>query len=817
MIKNYFKTAIRNLIKHKGYSFINITGLALGIACCLLIILYVKDELTFDRFHKNSENIYRMQSTITMNDNKQVFNAVGLPSGPTMVDEIPEVVDQVRFMNTALEVRVDGKEYNEGNAYYAESEFLNIFNFPSLQGDGAASLNNSNEVALTQESALKYFGKIDDVIGESLELKINNEWKSFSVTSILRNVPGNSSLDFNMLVPFKTYLQANNRQSNNAADWGRIELGFQTFVVATPGILKDSLESKINAVRTSKMNGPIARMIGFQIQPLHEVHFDATISNGAGMREGSNKIYSILLGGIAFVILMLACINFTNLSVARALPRAKEIGVRKVVGALRKQLVSQFLSEALFVSVIAFILGLIIAQLVLPVFEQVTEKEFSVAIIDDPMYVLIALVVVLLAAFVAGIYPALMISKFNTVNALKGSASNVGGRNWTQKILVVLQFSIASFLIVGVLTMNRQITYLINKDKGYNDKNVIGVSMNYDEQRNRANNNNGGEVQMSQGERMMNLMRNELSQSPSIEYVTGKSSGFSMTMMMSLNEETGETQQVRTYMERVDADFLKALDMEILEGRDFDRQNGETEREKIIVNEQFAKKMNWGDTVIGRNFGVNGNPGNVIGLVKDYNFRSLENEIDPIVINLSKSQAIGELLIKFEEGKLSESIEAVRAAWTKLNPVVPFDYFLLEERNADQYGDQVRWRSILITASMIAISISCLGLFGLAYMSTQRRTKEIGVRKVLGAPVPNIVYILSRGFSNLVIISFIIAAPLAYYGGQEWLSSFPYHIEMTWDMFLIAGILTVLIAFLTVSWHSVKTAVSNPVRALRYE
>ena len=563
MIKNYFKTTLRNLIKHKGYSFINISGLAMGIACCLLIILYVKDELTFDRFHKNGENIYRMQSTLTMNDNKQVFNAVGLPAGPTLLEDLPEVVGQVRYMTTGLEVRVGDKEHNEGNVYYAEPEFLETFNFPTKKGDGIETLKNPSEVALTEDAAIRYFGE-EDALNQTLELKINDEWKEFTVTSILRDVPSNSSLDFNMLVPFQVYLSANNRQSNNSQDWQRIELSFQTFIVAIPGVVQDSLAAKMNDVRKSRMSGPMADMIGFEIQPLNEVHFDATVSNGSGMREASNKMYSLLLGGIAFVILMLACINFTNLSVARAIPRAKEIGVRKVVGASRRQLVSQFLSEALFVSIIAFVLGLIVAQLVLPLFEIATEKEFSASIIDNPLYIIIAFIVVIIAAFIAGIYPALMISKFNTVSALKGSVGTVGGKNWLQKILVVIQFTIAAFLVIAVLTMNRQISYLINMDKGYDDKNLIGVNMNYNERRG----NGGAMVEettpvMGPGERMLNLMKNELSQSPSIDLVTGKSTGLMMMMMMSMNEETGENTQVRTYMEKADADFAKAMGMEI--------------------------------------------------------------------------------------------------------------------------------------------------------------------------------------------------------------------------------------------------------------
>lgn len=810
MIKNYFKTAFRNLVKHKGYSFINITGLALGIACCLLIILYVKDELTFDRFHDNGENIYRMQTSITMNDNRQVFNAVGLPAGPTMAEALPEIVEHVRYRSSAFEVRVGDKTLNEGGSYFAEPQFLTVFDFPSTEGDGVAALTSGTELVLTEEGAIKYFGT-EKAIGERMEVNLNGVWKEFTVGAILRDVPSNSTLNFNMLVPFQAYLTANNRQSNSSNDWGRIELGFQTFIVTANNVIADSLTSKINKERLSRMEGPMAQMIEFELQALDEMHWDATISNGAGMREGSNKVYSILLSGIAFVILMLACINFTNLSVARALPRAKEIGVRKVIGAARKQLVSQFLSEALFVSMIAFVLGLIVAQLALPVFETVTEKEFSVAIIDDPVYVLIAFVVVLIAAFIAGIYPALMISRFNTVSALKGSAAGVGGKNWLQKILVVLQFTIAAFMIIAVITMNRQISHLINADKGYDDQNVLSLPLRYNEQANQE----GGVT--GEGERMMNLLKNELAQSTSIDYVTGKSRGLSMTMMLSMNEETGERQQVRTYMERAEPDFFKALGMEIIEGRDFEIGNGETERDYIVVNQQFAKKMNWGDSVLGRRFGFDGTQQEVVGMVRDYNFQSLESEIDPIVVNLREDQSIGEVLVKFKEGTLTQSIAAVEAAWEKFNPLVPFEYQLLEEVNANQYGNQVRWRSILVTASLIAISISCLGLFGLAYMATQRRTKEIGVRKVLGAPVPRIVYILSRGFSLLVLISFIIACPLAYYGAEEWLSTFPYRIALEWDMFVIAGVATLFVAIFTVSFHAVKTAVSNPVKALRYE
>lgn len=810
MIRNYFKTAFRNLIKYKGYSFINITGLALGIACCLLIILYVKDELTFDRFHQKGENIYRLQTTITMNDNKQVFNAVGLPAGPTMKEGIPEVIEQVRYRSGAFEIKLGDKMLNEGAAYYTEPQFLDVFNFPSIKGNGEAALSSGTEIVLTVEASIKYFGE-KEAIGQSMEVKVNGEWKTFTVGAILRNVPSNSTLNFNMLLPFQAYLTANSRQSNSANDWGRIELGFQTFVLAANNVVKDSLQAKINKERLARMEGPMAEMIEFEVQALGDMHWDASISNGAGMREGSNKIYSILLSGIAFVILMLACINFTNLSVARALPRAKEIGVRKVVGASKKQLIFQFLSEALFVSMIAFVLGLIIAQLALPVFENATEKEFSVAIIDDPLYILIAFVVVLIAAFIAGIYPALMISRFNTVSALKGGAAGVGSKNWLQKVLVILQFTIAGFMIIAVITMNRQITHLISADKGYDDSNILRVNLDYNERPNEA-----GEIP-GDGERMLNLLKNELLQSPSIDYVTGKARGLSMTMMLSLNEETGERQQVRTFMERADADFFKAMGMEIIEGRNFNLENGESERDYIIVNQQFAKKMNWGDSVLGRRFGFNNNSQEVIGMVKDYNFQSLESEIDPIVVNLRKDQAIGTVLVKFKEGTLAESINAIEAAWKKFNPVVPFEYELLEEVNADQYGNQVRWRSILITASLIAISISCLGLFGLAYMATQRRTKEIGVRKVLGAPVPKIVFILSSGFSGLVLISFIIACPLAYYGAEEWLSTFPYRIIMQWDMFVIAGVGTMLVAILTVSFHAIKTAIANPVKALRYE
>lgn len=810
MLKNYLKTAFRNLVKHKGYTFINISGLALGIACCLLIMLYVKDELTFDRFHENADNIYRVRATGYYDDGK-VSEWVSMPVGPTLKEDLAAVVNQSRYVITAFDVRLGENVQNQGKVFYVEPEFLEMFSFPSKYGDGLSVLNGDSEIVLVEKAAKKLFGKVM-AIGESIDLNIKGEWKTFSVGAVLKDLPSNSSIDFEMLLPFQTYLIANNRQSNNIKDWSLSEYTFQTFIQTLPNTNIADLTESIDELAIRKMDSAPEYASKYSLQSIYDIHFASskTSSQQAGMKETGDKLYSKVLGGIALLVLILACINFTNLSLARALPRAKEVGIRKVIGAKKKQLITQFLGEAFLMSTTAFLLGLLLAELALPAFELTAQKEFSLTIIDNPAYALMAFTVVTFAAFIAGSYPALVISRFKTVSALKGNFDGLSRKGGLQKFLIVLQFSVAGVLIIAVLTMNRQINFLVNMDRGYDDSNLLSIYMGD------LSKVSLPDSTKSKGQALLNLMRNELVQAPSIKQVSGKSNRYTQMRLNEKNSNTGEMERVYGTSSTVDVDYFRAMGVGFLAGKDFDSNSSAAQQKAMIVNEKYAKLKNLRDSVDG-GIGMNYGSYKIIGIVKDFNLFSPTTEIAPSTFQLDRRSWISELLVKFEPGALTASLNAIETAWNKFNPNNPFDFSLVAESNDSQFAEQKRWQSIILTSSLIAICISCLGLFGLAYISTQRRVKEIGIRKVFGAPVPTIVYVLSRGFSILVLVSLFLAGPLAYYAGENWLTTFPYRVEMSWDLFFIAALLQLSIAILTVSYHAIKAAMADPIKALRYE
>lgn len=810
MLKNYLKTAFRNLVKHKGYTFINISGLALGIACCLLIMHYVKDEVTFDLFHEKGKDIYRVRSSMP-GDREKIIEFVKMPVGPTVKEEIALIVNQSRYVKTAFDIRSRGVTQNQGKVFYVEHEFLEMFDFPSIYGDAGSVLKSSSEIAIVERAAKRIFGK-SMVLGEPIDLNIKGEWKSYTIGAVLRDVPSNSSIDFEMLVPFQTYLMANNRKSNDAKDWFMLEFTFQTFIQTLPNTNIDTLTKQMDELAIRKMNEMPQYAPQFSLQPLKNIHFEKSFasSSQAGMRQTGDKFYSFLLSGIALLVLVLACVNFTNLSLARSIPRAKEIGIRKVIGARRKQLIIQFLGEAFLISTSAFLFGLLLAELVLPYFELAAQREFSLSIVDNPTYVLIAFLAVTLSAFLAGSYPAFVIAKLNTVSALKGSFDGVGGKGGLQKILIVLQFSVAAVLIIGVLAMNRQINYLVNLDRGYDDSNLISV---YTGDLSKASLLDSTK---SKGQALLNLIRAELDKAPSIMNVSGRGTGYYSLDFEKSDPVTGELTKVKGYGASVDFNFFKTMGVKIIDGRDFSEESAFSGQNHLLVNERFASVKNLKDSANG---GINSKYGQavVIGIVQDFNVFPATKEIGPMTFRITRSRDIAELLIKFQPATLSTSLSAVEAAWMKFNSNNPFEFRLIEESNASQFAKEKRWQSIILTASLIAIAISCLGLFGLAYISTQRRIKEVGIRKVFGASVPTIVYILARGFSVLVIFSLVVATPFAFYAGEEWLSTFPYRIDMTWDLFVIAGLIQLTIAVLTVSYHAIKAAISNPIKALRYE
>ncbi len=798
MLKNYLKITARNILKHKGYSLINVAGLATGIACCLLIFIYVKGELTYDQYHTNKDNIYRVLSTVNFAGNESTMGSTGYPEAETYKAEIPEVVEAVRT-NSVEAVVQKGEEYVEQNdVIYADPSLFTVFDFFWVEGGSDGALDNLNQVVLTRSAAMKYFGSTD-VLGKKLRMNIYRELEDFYISGVLENHPSNSSFDFEMAVPWAKHLSQMSEYSRTS--WSNI--GIHTFLVLNTGADPSLVAEKLNGVRASKNpgeDGEFARGIVNSLQPLADIHMNPDISSRDGLGTPGDPVYAYVLSGIALIILIVACINFTNLSMARSLPRAKEIGVRKVLGAQQRQLAGQFLNEALIMCLIAFVLGLILAEMTLPIFGNLTERIFYDGITSDPMLMLMCFGLVLLTALLSGFYPAFVISRFKTINSLKGKI-RLKGKSNVSKVLVVIQFTVTAVLVIGTITMYRQINYMVDKDLGYNDQNLISV---YSDD--------------ARVKDLHKLFKADLERNPNILGVAGSGAYNSF----SSDKWEGVDDFIVCYNE-IDGDYFDLLELELTAGRKlkpgrdiYINANGDTVQ-NIVVNESYVRK--WGGEDILHKVTAD-NHYRVVGVVKDYHFKDVKNGIMPLMlINVRENSTVSldRIYVKYRPEYLSEVRTAVGDVWREHVPFRPYDATFLAEANASRYADEVRWRNIITYASVLAILISCLGLFGLAHLSTQQRIKEIGIRKVLGASLSQIVLLLNSDFARLVLISVVLAAPAAYYFIDRWLENFAYPVDITVMLFLLPGLITFTIAFLTVSIQSMKQARNNPIDAIRYE
>lgn len=795
MIKNYLKITLRNILKHKGYSFINITGLATGIACCLLIFIYVKGELTYDQFHENKDRIFRVTSKINFAGRESVLGASGYPEGQAYKDDVPEIETVVRVNNETAVVRKGDEYLQQNRIIYADPDIFEVFDFKLLHGGFDRALDELNQVVISRDMAIKYFGKTD-VVGETLEMNVYQEMESFYVTAVIENHPTNSSFNFDMVLPWEKHLTQMNEYRKNS--WGNISLN--TFVMLTKGADPVAVEEKIAAVRTARNPGDdkeFERGIVNGLQPLTDIHLNTELRGGDGLGISGDPVYAYILSGIALIILIVACINFTNLSMARSLPRAREIGVRKVLGAHKKQLAYQFLGEALVMCIIAFVMGLIMAELSLPVFGQLTERVFQEGIVDDGLLMLMCLVLVLLTTVLSGFYPAFIISRFKTINSLKGRV-RLKGNSAISKVLVIVQFTIAAVLVIGTITMNRQMSHMVEMDLGYDDQNLLSV-----------------DADGTQVEGLDRLIKGELAKDPNIIDVSVADDYGSYT-----GAEWGENNMLVCFNE-IDDRYFDLMGLQMVQGRKLKKNvdryispEGDT-LTNIIVNETYLEQTGE-DSIL---YKVTGRY-RIVGIVKDYHYKNVKGAIEPLMMmaaSENRSGALANILVKYRPEYLPQIKSVVGNAWSKFAPSRPYDASFVAEANANRYEDDARWQSIVTYATFLAIIISILGLFGLAHLTTQQRTKEVGIRKVLGASLGQIVLMLNSTFAKLVLISVVVASPLAYYFIDKWLQNFAYPVDITVMLFVIPGIITFSIAFITVSVQSVKQARSNPVDSLRYE
>jgi len=796
MLKNYLTVALRHLRRRKGYAFINVAGLAVGMACCLLIFLFVQDEQRYDRFHENADRIYRV--VIERQAEEGVLHRAVTPPamGPTLAREFPEVLAATRFfsMGRTLVERGD-RRFFEQDVWLADSSVFNVFSFRLLRGDPATALSAPYSLVVTETLARKYFGD-DDPLGQVLTLSNDLD---FTVTGVMADVPAHSHLAIDMLGAFETMQDF--VEEGRLRNW--IWQQFYTYLLLPEGYDAAGLAAKLPAF-LDRYAHPETQLRGFtyvsHLQPLPDIYLrSASYQFDTGPR--GNIVYVYAFSATALLIVLIACFNFMNLATARSMQRAREVGLRKVIGAQRAQLIFQFLGESVLMALLALGLAVGMAALVLPSFNAFTGKALSLT-------KHLGLVAGLLAGGVgvgllAGSYPALYLAAFQPAHVLKGTAGRAGASILRQG-LVVTQFTISTVLLIGTVVVMLQLDFIRAKNLGFAQEHVVVLPL-------RGDMDDNAEAIKAELLRHSGATAAAASWGVPGEWAAGDD------VRLPGHEETWPTGVMI-----VDYDFIDAYRMEMAAGRSFSRAFS-TDSSAFVLNETAARGLGWSpEEAVGQplwwdEWGTDHvRKGEVIGVVADFHFRSLHEAIQPLVL-LIHPPSVGQLSVRIRPDETAAVLDHLKAAWTTWAPGWPFEYGFLDEDLADEYEAEQQLARIIGIFSGLAILVACLGLFGLAAFMAERRTKEIGVRKVLGASAGSVVVLLSKDFTKLVALAFVLAAPLSYVAMSHWLGNFVYRIEISWLIFLIAGLVVLLIAVLTVSYQAIKAALTDPVRALRYE
>ena len=773
-------------------------GLSIGLACAMLIILYVKDEVSYDRFHANVNNIYRVVTQgIDKNGGKGRKDPnTGFLQGPRFAQNIPEIKYFVRVASGNENIKT-GTEVKDQDILRVDSTFFDVFSFPLVSGNRHTCLKDASSVVLSEDAAKKQFGTTD-VIGKIVMLKDDSDFVPHKVTAVAKKCPQNSSIKFEMLLP----IRESKEDASNNENWFNFFLN--TFVVLDPHADEQTVESKMqrfyaqdskDAVKSlTAKYGPMDWNNEYLLQPFLNMHMSTELPAQNGLSDASNPMYSYILSGIALFVLLIACINFVNLTVARSVKRAKEIGIRKVVGGDRKQLIIQFLGESFLLCLIAFALAIALVQLILPLFNNLSNKALALSYLFDAKLIAGYILLFILTALLAGFYPALVLSGYNPVQTLY-SRFNLAGKNYLQKSLVVLQFALASFLIIATFTIYKQFNFLTKEKLGYDDSNLIIVHKDF---------KNHDEAE---------FFKNELLKDPDMISVAPRNGGRWGTVAKISNDST-----IQFDYETVDEAYLPTFKIPLAQGRNFSADFPSDSANSVLVNESFVKQAQWknaiGQTV---NFWYDNKKYNVIGVVKDYHYASLNEKIGPQLFTMKKDNHYGMVYIKIKPNTAAESLQTIQKTFKQLFPLNPYNYTFMNEQNRKNYEAEAKWKQIMLFGAILTIFISCIGLFGLSVLSAEKRTKEIGIRKVLGASVNGVVTILSKDFLKLVFISLVIAIPAAWIAANKWLENYPYRITVNWWLFASTGILVILIALITVGFQAIKAAVANPVKSLRTE
>ena len=793
MLKNLIKTAIRNIFKDFGYSSLNILGLTLGIASALFLIIYISNELSYDRYNEKADRIYRVVSHITETDDEFTWIVAQIPFAPQVAADYPEVEQAVRFIDNGRELfKYEDKEFYEEGFFYADSNVFDVFTYQFIEGNPADALMEPNSIVLTQTIAAKYFGK-EDPMGKSL---VNGD-NSYKVTGVIKDVPHNSHFRFDALIS-RSSLPA------QMGSWGNF--GVYTYLLLPKDVNYKDFEAKIQEMN-GKYMASIFEKIGIKIEyilnPLTDIHLKSTYQ-GEPEPTGSYA-YVIIFAIVALFLILIAAMNYMNLATARSTKRAREVGLRKVVGSHRSSLIFQFITESIVITFISLILSIVLVILLLPQFNQLVGRYFDISVLLSPVIILSVIGIILIVGILGGSYPAFYLSRFNPVTVLKGEVTKGSSGSLFRKVLVVIQFTISIAMIVSTLVVFKQLHYLKTKDLGYDMKNVISLEFTTREMINKYP-----------------VLKQAMLENPNVISVgsTGSRVGEGSGKIL-LNVETSDGMQQRGInLAGIDHDFIETLGIKMKEGRDFQEDMPSDTLLGVLINETMAKRLNWKEP-LGKKVELQGRNGQdflratVVGVMKDFHQTGMYNEIETLLYFYRKNNRL--VYAKLDDKDIQGTIRFIEQKWNEIFPGQPFSYTFLSDRFNEQFAADEKRGFIFTLFTVLAILIACLGLFGLASYTVEQRTKEIGIRKVVGASEGTIVKLISKEFLILVSISIVIAFPLAFYFMRDWLQQFVYRTNLGLFIFILAGLITIAITFITISLQAWRAANTNPAESLRVE
>jgi len=790
MFKNYFKTAWRNLINNKVHSFINIVGLSVGLACSLLILLWVQNELSIDKFHKNDARLYKLYEREYYKDHVDGnYDTHGLLA-EELKKKIPEVEDAVMMQeeNDLTALKANDKILKvEGTG--ASAGLFTMFSYPLLQGSAASALNSTVSMAISEKTANNFFGSAQNAMGKTI--RFDNR-RDFKVTAVFKNIAANSSRKFDYVISWKAVQQ----DQPWTASWQ--SSGPLTYILLRPNANAELVDKKLSHfLDVYVTNQSDAYRIQLGLQKFDEVYLHNHFENGkvSGGRIEYVRLFSI----VAIFILLIGCINFMNLTTARSVKRAKEVGVRKAIGAMRSVLIKQFIGESLLLTFFAVVIAIVLMVLVLPVFNEVTQRQMQFPFNQISFWINI-LIITIITGLISGSYPALYLSSFNPVKVLKGTTKLSAGTVWFRKGLVVFQFVLSLVLIIGTIVVSKQVDFIQNKNLGYDKENLLYIPL--------------------EGELINKFesFKNEALQLPGIQSISLISDNpVNLDQWTNNVDWEGRSPSTLISFEHPDIgyDFAKTMKLQLAAGHDFSK-DFTADNDGYVLNETAVKDIGYTNSV-GKFITINGRRGKIIGVLKDFNFRSLHEPIKPMIIQFGENEDYGNILLRTQPGKTKQALASIETLYKQFNPAFPFTYSFTDEEYQKLYNNEQVISKLSNAFAFLAIFISCLGLLGLVIFTAEQRTKEIGIRKVLGASVKSIIQLLSVDFLRLVFIAILIASPIAWWAMNAWLNDYAYKINISWWMFATAGGLVTLIAAFAISFQAVKAAMANPVKSLRSE